>query len=1083
MLLLPAPPLKAENSPNNGAYYDIKKGNIYYELKKANSVTRYDRYVVVDADYTDSLVIDDYIEGLPVDYVYNMAGRTDLEYVSLGSQVKNASFKGCTYLSEIDLSRINVSGSSVDISGSDVTKLEVPAMTISATNCESLTEVVFTGKGTGSFGYCSKLASLTLHEDMTQVPYLRGCSELQSIHIPAGVKIINANIFNGCSKLSAVTFAEGSQLQQIMEYAFSGTALRSFDCPPGVEKIGECAFGSTPIEAFVLPASYSTSSSVPGKIFRDCYSLCKIDYPNPEILLAMSPAFSEEDSHYKPFEKNVELTVGGKLLTEIVIPLSAPNTDFTRTTGLRNITIENANTRKTHRFASIPTLEEVNVGAGDIYIYCARCTNLKTVNVSSKNRATYLPGFGSTDGFEGCTSLESIYFPNVEEIWDRAFKGCTALKKIDFPKVKEIGQSVFEGCTALTDVHLPVLENFTYSGSFKNCTSLETISLPELSAFDTGTFEGCTSLVTVESPKATTIGERCFKGCSNLAQFDFESLTMIAAEAFMGTAFTDVSVPLTCNVRSNAFSSCPSLRRLSVPVTGTLNIKDLPVAEDLIFYASADGNLNINNCFTESEGNITVNGSISDLDIAGAPGLNRLSVMGAVTRDFYLSINTVPKEFEVRSIEEYLGWKFRNGAFTPGYFADGPGLIDLYVNGQPVKDLLLPPGSIVPNFAFNKFNIESVTIGGFKTDPPTTINASSFYNCTNLKKLNVYGNLTYIGTDAFRSTGLETVELPSTLLNIGTGSFAYCKQLRHITFPESLTTLPNGTVFGCEQLESLIIPEGVTYCGFQIASGTMNKGLKTISLPSTLEAVSRVNRPSFEDFTHNLEFLSWALVAPAANFDNFTGFTVHVPQGAGQNYKNKAAWTNAEIIDDLLVGNMATVSGDEVVIYVPKQNAVSERATVTTYTVDCYNADNDDRTEPELTFTFDAAGPHKISPASTAGGDWQELHLTGLQPHTRYEINVKGYTASNDMIYKHAQTVSTDASGIESTLVSEEITLHLNTLHVPAKYAGENLGIYTIGGTQVLSTIIREHGSEIHLELDHGVYILQCGETTLKVKL
>ena len=324
MLLLPAPPLKAENSPNNGAYYDIKKGNIYYELKKANSVTRYDRYVVVDADYTDSLVIDDYIEGLPVDYVYNMEGRTDLEYVSLGSQVKNASFKGCTYLSEIDLSRINVSGPSVDISGSDVTRLKVPAMSITARGCEILVEVVFTGKGSGSFGDCTKLASLTLHEDMTQVPYLGGCSELQSIHIPAGVKTISQNTFNGCSKLSTVTFAEGSQLQQIMEYAFSGTALRSFDCPSGVEKIGTCAFGSTPIEAFVLPASYSTSSSVPGKIFRDCYSLCKIDYPNPEILLAMSPAFSEKDSHYKPFEKNVELTVCGKLLTELVIPLSPP---------------------------------------------------------------------------------------------------------------------------------------------------------------------------------------------------------------------------------------------------------------------------------------------------------------------------------------------------------------------------------------------------------------------------------------------------------------------------------------------------------------------------------------------------------------------------------------------------------------------------------------------------------------------------------------------------------------------------------------------------------------------------------------
>ena len=225
-------------------------------------------------------------------------------------------------------------------------------------------------------------------------------------------------------------------------------------------------------------------------------------------------------------------------------------------------------------------------------------------------------------------------------------------------------------------------------------------------------------------------------------------------------------------------------------------------------------------------------------------------------------------------------------------------------------------------------------------------------------------------------------------------------------------------------------------------------------------------------------------MAPVANFDNFTGFTVHVPQGASQNYTNKAAWANAVIVEDLLVGNNVAVDGTDVVIYVPKQTGVSERATVVAYTVDFYEESDTERTEPDFTYKFDTDGQAMPLKSRAASAEkWHELRINGLPINSKYAVEIKGHTVTNDVIYSHSQGVTTGMSGIESTVADDDIHLEMNTLFVPAKYAGKTLTIYSLGAALMLSAEIGENGSEIALGLESGIYVLRCGDTALKIKI
>jgi hypothetical protein len=74
-------------------------------------------------------------------------------------------------------------------------------------------------------------------------------------------------------------------------------------------------------------------------------------------------------------------------------------------------------------------------------------------------------------------------------------------------------------------------------------------------------------------------------------------------------------------------------------------------------------------------------------------------------------------------------------------------------------------------------------------------------------------NTTNIVAQAFQSTGVIKVNLPTGLTTIQNRAFYTCTQLTEITIPEGVTTLPfttNGIFQGCTALREVYLPASLT---------------------------------------------------------------------------------------------------------------------------------------------------------------------------------------------------------------------------------------------------------------------------------
>ena len=60
--------------------------------------------------------------------------------------------------------------------------------------------------------------------------------------IPSTLEVLEENTFHGCQNLTSVVFAEGSRLREIRDSCFASTALKTFEAPPGLQKISNGAF-------------------------------------------------------------------------------------------------------------------------------------------------------------------------------------------------------------------------------------------------------------------------------------------------------------------------------------------------------------------------------------------------------------------------------------------------------------------------------------------------------------------------------------------------------------------------------------------------------------------------------------------------------------------------------------------------------------------------------------------------------------------------------------------------------------------------------------------------------------------------
>lgn len=84
--------------------------------------------------------------------------------------------------------------------------------------------------------------------------------QVEYIWIPKSVKIIGKNAFNNSTTLTTVELEEGSQLENIQYYSFSGCSnLSSFEFPESLTTVGECAFYQSGISGKVVLPNAVTS--------------------------------------------------------------------------------------------------------------------------------------------------------------------------------------------------------------------------------------------------------------------------------------------------------------------------------------------------------------------------------------------------------------------------------------------------------------------------------------------------------------------------------------------------------------------------------------------------------------------------------------------------------------------------------------------------------------------------------------------------------------------------------------------------------------------------------------------------------
>ena len=457
------------------------------------------------------------------------------------------------------------------------------------------------------------------------------------------------------------------------------------------------------------------------------------------------------------------------------------------------------------------------------------------------------------EAFKNNTSMVSVSIPDgVKSIGDSAFYGCTSLLGVVIPdSVEKIGRYAFQKCSKLASAYLPVNEKFTVinTGTFYECMSLKEIIVPdnivkiEFDAFYNcrnlknidlsknlitvgyNVFGNCKSISNIEIPKSlknfdstwgsgTNTKYGVFGGCSNLKTVKFEEgSTIVCPALFMGCdGIEEIELPDTiAKIGNSAFKSCKNLNKVIISESVT----------------EID-----NQAFAECSG-------LTDVEMQ--EGINKIC-----SRAFYkcgkiTSIN-IPDSVETIEFEAFYQCdKLENIKLSENLTIVGYGVF----------------GDCI---SIGKIEIPR-TLKGFNTSWGSSTNTSYgvFGGCSNLKTVKFEEGSTVVCAALFMGCdGIEKIELPNTITEIGDSSFRNCKNLVKITMNNGIDILEDFVFKGCSSLTTIDIPNTVKAIGsssFQgctsltevhlsdilkeIPASTFSgcKKLTTINFPSTLTTI------------------------------------------------------------------------------------------------------------------------------------------------------------------------------------------------------------------------------------------------------
>ena len=379
--------------------------------------------------------------------------------------------------------------------------------------------------------------------------------------------------------------------------------------------------------------------------------------------------------------------------------------------------------------------------------------------------------------------------------------------------VQNIGNNAFAGCYGMTDITIPDGVTSIGDSAFDWCSALTEISIPgTVSSIGDSVFSGCSALTEISIPDTvSSIGDSAFSRCSALTEISIPStVSSIGSYAFSGCALREVEIPQgITSIQTRTFQYCTQLTKITIPDSVT---------------------------------------SVEICAFDNCPVLKTVYYGGTEAQ-----------------------WE---GMHVDNYAGNNSALLDatLYFEMQYQR---IAAGSCGGNLRWSLMEdgVLKITGSGAMPDYSDASNAPWHRYGSRIKEVRVGANVTKIGENAFRRTGVQKVvfcakETGSTdaPLVLGDYCFAYCDFLNEIQFGNRVI-VPGDSVFvSCSGLTEVTVPGTVKLdksfngegCGYGMFSQCPNLTKATVECsyvgPYFFESCYKLTEVRFTD--PNVQFYS-----------------------------------------------------------------------------------------------------------------------------------------------------------------------------------------------------------------------------------
>lgn len=685
----------------------------------------------------------------------------------------------------------------------------------------------------------SNISAVVLPNSLTQIQaeaFFR--APLQSIEIPANVTFIGREAFAD-TDIQTLTFASGSKLSVVEQYAFEGTKnLKTVMLPASLTTMGTGVFLDSGLQSVAF-ASGIGITEIPQKAFAET-KLTSVALPDSVTLVNHNAFSNVQTLKSVSFGSNAGIRLMSNAfyhtgLESLHIPANVTYIGeycFVALPNLKTFSVDAANPN----YAAVDGLLFSKDGRKLVAVPAGRTGSL-TVPLSVEEI-----GFGA---FEE-SRLSEVKFhenANILSLGYRAFFKAENITTITIPKsVMAIDYYAFAYCENLKEVIFAEDNQLSgiYEGAFCGDINLESILLPDsVVEISDWAFFGCTKINDIpvsDNSALTGIYSYAFAYAGLNGTFTVpETVVDIGDYAFLGNKFTSVTIPDAKQqdliIGIGAFEDCNQLLEITVPFVGaSFEDKDIswfgyifgagsyeassvyiPKSLQSIYLTEGVTTLYRGAFYEVNAANLHLPHSVSVLhEDSFHRCTSRYELTNTITTvgDFYYTPDgnddhTVCAEYSA------LYSHFGENIYGTVRLADGVQAVDsAFANCRSLEVVILPDSVEILFWPFtDASSLRSVTLPSGLNKIPD----SCFEGCASLREIELPEQVTFIGEEAFAGSGIRSCRIPDGITQIPTAAFKNCASLTQVTLPDNLTSI------GAE-----------AFC---------NTGLVKIELPASLQTI------------------------------------------------------------------------------------------------------------------------------------------------------------------------------------------------------------------------------------------------------